>query len=29
MQRLGRWVAEVPMADDKEAFSDFVTAERL
>lgn len=29
MQRLGRWVAEVPMADDKDAFSEFVTAERL
>jgi methyltransferase (TIGR00027 family) len=29
MQRLGRRVAEVPMADDKEAFSDFVKAERL
>ncbi|OBK14163.1 class I SAM-dependent methyltransferase [Mycobacterium asiaticum] len=29
MQGLGRWVAEVPMADDKDAFSEFVTAERL
>lgn len=29
MVRLDRWVAEVPMADDKEAFSEFVTAERL
>lgn len=29
MERLGRWVVEVPMADDKEAFADFVTAERL
>ncbi|CAM2756726.1 SAM-dependent methyltransferase [Mycobacterium intermedium] len=29
MQRLGRWVEEVPMADDKDAFSEFVTAERL
>ncbi|KQH81322.1 SAM-dependent methyltransferase [Mycobacterium gordonae] len=28
MHRLGRWVAEVPMADDKDAFSEFVTAER-
>lgn len=28
MQRLGRWLIDVPMADDKEAFSDFVTAER-
>lgn len=28
MQRLGRWVAGVPMADDKDAFSEFVTAER-
>lgn len=29
MRRLGRWVEEVPMADDKDAFSEFVTAERL
>lgn len=29
MVRLDRWVAEVPMADDKDAFSEFVTAERL
>ena len=29
MQRLGRWIENVPMADDKEAFSDFVVAERL
>jgi methyltransferase (TIGR00027 family) len=29
MQRLGRWVVDLPMADDKNAFSDFVTAERL
>ncbi|QLL07784.1 class I SAM-dependent methyltransferase [Mycobacterium vicinigordonae] len=28
MQRMGRWVVEVPMADDRDAFSDFVTAER-
>src|ERR1700761_6063259 len=29
MQRLGRWVENVPPADDKDAFSDFVVAERL
>jgi methyltransferase (TIGR00027 family) len=29
MDRLGRWVIDVPMADDKEAFAEFVTAERL
>lgn len=29
MRRMGRWVEGVPMADDKEAFSEFVTAERL
>ncbi len=29
MRRLGRWVDGVPMADDKDAFSDFVVAERL
>jgi methyltransferase (TIGR00027 family) len=29
MQRLGRWIENVPMADDKDAFSDFVVAERL
>jgi hypothetical protein len=29
MQRVGRWVDGVPMADDKQAFSEFVTAERL
>ncbi|MCV6986472.1 class I SAM-dependent methyltransferase [Mycobacterium shinjukuense] len=29
MRRLGRWVDGVPMADDKDAFSEFVTAERL
>jgi methyltransferase (TIGR00027 family) len=28
MRRVGRWVDEVPHADDKDAFSDFVTAER-
>jgi len=28
MRRLGRWVDGVPMADDKDAFADFVTAER-
>ena len=29
MQRLGRWIENVPLADDKDAFSDFVVAERL
>lgn len=29
MRRLGRLVENVPMADDKDAFSDFVVAERL
>ncbi|BBX56064.1 Putative S-adenosyl-L-methionine-dependent methyltransferase [Mycobacterium shottsii] len=29
MHRVGRWVEGVPMADDKQAYSDFVTAERL
>ncbi|ORB87570.1 SAM-dependent methyltransferase [Mycobacterium kansasii] len=29
MRRVGRWVDGVPMADDKDAFSEFVTAERL
>lgn len=29
MRRVGRWVEGVPMADDKQAFSEFVTAERL
>lgn len=28
MRRMSRWVEEVPMADDKDAFSEFVTAER-
>jgi methyltransferase (TIGR00027 family) len=28
MRRLNRWVDGVPMADDKDAFADFVTAER-
>jgi methyltransferase (TIGR00027 family) len=28
MRRLNRWVEGVPMADDKDAFSDFVTAEK-
>jgi methyltransferase (TIGR00027 family) len=28
MHRLGRWVDGVPMSDDKDAFADFVTAER-
>jgi methyltransferase (TIGR00027 family) len=28
MRRLNRWVEGVPMADDKDAFADFVTAER-
>jgi methyltransferase (TIGR00027 family) len=29
MRRVGRWVDGVPMADDKDAFAEFVTAERL
>lgn len=29
MRRLGRWVENHPLADDKGAFSDFVTGERL
>lgn len=29
MRRLGRWIDNVPLADDKDAFSDFVVAERL
>jgi methyltransferase (TIGR00027 family) len=29
MRRLNRWVEGVPSADDKEAFSQFVTAERI
>jgi methyltransferase (TIGR00027 family) len=29
MQRLGRWIENLPLADDKDAFSDFVIAERL
>ncbi|SON59526.1 Putative S-adenosyl-L-methionine-dependent methyltransferase [Mycobacterium simulans] len=29
MRRVGRWIDGVPMADDKEAFAEFVTAERL
>jgi methyltransferase (TIGR00027 family) len=29
MRRVGRWVDGVPMADDKDAFAQFVTAERL
>jgi methyltransferase (TIGR00027 family) len=29
MRRLGRWVEGVPMADDQDAFAQFVTAERL
>jgi methyltransferase (TIGR00027 family) len=28
MRRLGRWIEDVPLADDKDAFSDFVSAER-
>ena len=28
MRRLDRWVEGVPMADDKDAFAQFVTAER-
>ena len=29
MRRLGRWIENVPLADDKDAFSDFVIGERL
>ncbi|MCV7342578.1 class I SAM-dependent methyltransferase [Mycobacterium haemophilum] len=29
MRRAGRWVDGLPMADDKDAFAEFVTAERL
>ncbi len=29
MRRLNRWVEGVPSADDKDAFSQFVTAERV
>jgi len=29
MRRLGRWIENVPLADDQDAFSDFVIAERL
>jgi methyltransferase (TIGR00027 family) len=29
MRRLGRWIENVPLAGDKDAFSDFVIAERL
>lgn len=29
MRRLGRWIDNVPLADDKDAFSDFVIGERL
>jgi methyltransferase (TIGR00027 family) len=29
MRRLGRWIENIPLADDKDAFSDFVIAERL
>jgi O-methyltransferase involved in polyketide biosynthesis len=29
MRRVGRWVEGVPLADDQDAFSDFVVAERL
>jgi methyltransferase (TIGR00027 family) len=29
MRRLDRWVEGVPMADDKDAFAEFVTAERI
>jgi methyltransferase (TIGR00027 family) len=29
MRRLVRWIENVPLADDKDAFSDFVIAERL
>jgi methyltransferase (TIGR00027 family) len=29
MRRLGRWIETVPLADDNDAFADFVIAERL
>jgi methyltransferase (TIGR00027 family) len=29
MRRLGRWIENVPLSDDKDAFSDFVVAEKL
>jgi O-methyltransferase involved in polyketide biosynthesis len=29
MRRMGRWVDDVPMADDKDAFAEFVIAERV
>jgi methyltransferase (TIGR00027 family) len=29
MRRVGRWIESVPLADDQDAFSDFVVAERL
>jgi methyltransferase (TIGR00027 family) len=29
MRRLGRWIENVSLADDKDAFSDFVIAERV
>ncbi len=29
MRRVGRWIEYVPLADDQDAFSDFVIAERL
>jgi methyltransferase (TIGR00027 family) len=29
MRRLGRWIDSLPMADDKDAFAELVTAERL
>jgi methyltransferase (TIGR00027 family) len=29
MHRLGRWIENAPLADDRDAFSDFVVAERL
>ncbi len=28
MGRVGRWIESVPLADDKDAFSDFVVGER-
>ena len=28
MRRVGRWIESVPLADDQDAFSDFVVAER-
>jgi hypothetical protein len=29
MRRLGRWIENVPLSDDQDAFSDFVIGEKL